>query len=102
MPHLDVCRNLEYGQRQRVAIVRALLASPRLLLMDEPLASLDTTSKAEILSCFERLHRHLRIPIVYVTHALDEADRLAEHRDAAETVVQRWQTEGRVRLDVID
>ncbi|MCG5540126.1 MULTISPECIES: molybdenum ABC transporter ATP-binding protein [unclassified Halorhodospira] len=71
--------SLSGGQRQRVAIGRALLAAPRLLLMDEPLASLDTATRAEILPYFERLHRHLRIPIVYVTHALDEAARLADH-----------------------
>ncbi|MCE8018062.1 molybdenum ABC transporter ATP-binding protein [Halomonas sp. MCCC 1A17488] len=70
---------LSGGQRQRVAIARALLASPRLLLMDEPMASLDATSKAEILPYLERLHAHLEIPVVYVSHALDEVTRLADH-----------------------
>jgi molybdate transport system ATP-binding protein len=69
---------LSGGERQRVAIGRALLASPRLLLMDEPLASLDTARKAEILHYVERLRDELQIPIVYVSHALDEVVRLAD------------------------
>ncbi len=70
---------LSGGERQRVAIARALLASPRLLLMDEPLAALDAQRKAEILPCLERLHRELALPVVYVTHAMDEVARLADH-----------------------
>jgi molybdate transport system ATP-binding protein len=114
-PHLDVRRNLDYGQRriasdqrripldqvvdllgigtlmarrpdtlsggerQRVAIARALATSPRLLLMDEPLAALDAARKAEVLPYLERLHRELAIPVLYVSHALDEVARLANH-----------------------
>lgn len=70
---------LSGGERQRVAIGRALLTSPRLLLMDEPLSALDTTSKQEILPYLERLHRELDIPMLYVSHALDEVARLADH-----------------------
>lgn len=70
---------LSGGQQQRVAIARALLASPKLLLMDEPLASLDGDSKAEILPFLERLHSQLDMPVLYVTHALDELARLADH-----------------------
>jgi molybdate transport system ATP-binding protein len=70
---------LSGGERQRVAIARALLTSPRLLLMDEPLAALDAGRKAEILPYLEHLHEELAMPIVYVTHALDEVMRLADH-----------------------
>ncbi|MDO8329485.1 MAG: molybdenum ABC transporter ATP-binding protein [Fluviicoccus sp.] len=70
---------LSGGQQQRVAIARALLTSPRLLLMDEPLASLDLDSKAEILPYLERLRQTMQLPIVYVTHAPEEMTRLADH-----------------------
>ncbi|MDD5058794.1 MAG: molybdenum ABC transporter ATP-binding protein [Sideroxydans sp.] len=70
---------LSGGERQRVAIGRALLTSPRILLMDEPLSALDSTSKQEILPYLERLHRELNIPVLYVSHALDEVARLADH-----------------------
>jgi molybdate transport system ATP-binding protein len=70
---------LSGGERQRVAIGRALLTSPRLLLMDEPLSALDTASKQDILPYLERLHRELKIPVLYVSHALDEVARLADH-----------------------
>jgi molybdate transport system ATP-binding protein len=68
---------LSGGERQRVAIGRALLASPRLLLMDEPLASLDEARKAEILPYIERLRDETGIPIVYVSHSVEEVARLA-------------------------
>jgi len=70
---------LSGGERQRVGIARALLASPRLLLMDEPLAALDTGSKQEILPYLERLHEELDIPVLYVSHAQEEIARLADH-----------------------
>ncbi|MCH8530021.1 MAG: molybdenum ABC transporter ATP-binding protein [Saccharospirillum sp.] len=70
---------LSGGQRQRVALGRALLTSPDLLLMDEPLASLDSTSKADILPYLERLHRSLAIPVLYVSHSQEEVLRLADH-----------------------
>ncbi len=70
---------LSGGERQRVAIARALATAPRLLLMDEPLAALDGQRKAEILPYLERLHRELALPILYVTHAMDEVARLADH-----------------------
>lgn len=69
--------HLSGGEKQRVAIGRALIASPRLILMDEPLASLDDARKAEILPYVERLRDETKIPIVYVSHSIAEVSRLA-------------------------
>jgi molybdate transport system ATP-binding protein len=69
---------LSGGERQRVAIGRALLAQPRLLLMDEPLASLDAARKSEILPYLADIKTELRLPVLYVTHAMEEAARLAD------------------------
>jgi molybdate transport system ATP-binding protein len=69
---------LSGGEKQRVAIGRALLASPRLLLMDEPLASLDGPRKSELLPFIARLPQEFSIPILYVTHAVDEIVQLAD------------------------
>jgi molybdate transport system ATP-binding protein len=71
-------RDLSGGEKQRVAIGRALLSNPRILLMDEPLASLDAPRKAQILPFIERLRDELRVPIIYVSHAMDEIVRLAD------------------------
>jgi molybdate transport system ATP-binding protein len=68
---------LSGGERQRVAIGRALLAAPRMLVMDEPLASLDMERKAEILPFIERLRDEVALPIVYVSHVIEEVARLA-------------------------
>jgi molybdate transport system ATP-binding protein len=70
--------DLSGGEKQRVALGRALLANPRLLLMDEPLANLDQPRKDEVLPFIERLRDELAIPIVYVSHAMEEIVRLAD------------------------
>jgi molybdate transport system ATP-binding protein len=80
---------LSGGEKQRVAIGRALLANPLLLLMDEPLASLDAARKDEILPYLERLRDETNVPIVYVSHSIGEVARLAS------TIV--LVAEGRVR-----
>jgi molybdate transport system ATP-binding protein len=72
-------RNLSGGEKQRVAIGRALLSSPRLLLMDEPLANLDAPHKREILPYIERLSSQFGIPLIYVTHAAEELARIANN-----------------------
>lgn len=69
---------LSGGEKQRVAIGRALLTSPSLLLMDEPLASLDAARKGEVLPFIARLPREFSIPILYVSHSLDEILNLAD------------------------
>ncbi|AWD23288.1 molybdenum ABC transporter ATP-binding protein [Fuscovulum blasticum] len=68
---------LSGGERQRVALGRAFLAAPNLLLMDEPLAALDEERKAEIMPLIERLRDEARVPILYVSHSLPEVARLA-------------------------
>ncbi|SDG99578.1 molybdate transport system ATP-binding protein [Vibrio xiamenensis] len=70
---------LSGGEKQRVAIGRALLSKPDILLMDEPLASLDLPRKREVLPFLEQLTERVKLPIVYVSHSLDEVLRLARH-----------------------
>jgi len=77
--HRRAPATLSGGERQRVALGRALLAQPRLLLLDEPLASLDQGRKEEVLPFLERLRDELGLPMVYVSHAMPEVVRLADH-----------------------
>lgn len=94
---------LSGGERQRVAIARALAVSPRLLLLDEPLAALDQARKQEVLPYLERLHETLEIPVLYVSHAIDEVARLADHLlilDAGRVVAQGSPTDLMRRADL--
>jgi molybdate transport system ATP-binding protein len=94
---------LSGGERQRVAIARALATSPALLLMDEPLAALDARRKAEVLPYLDRLHEELGIPIVYVSHAIDEVARLADHlvlMDAGRVLAEGLLPDMLARLDL--
>jgi len=70
---------LSGGEAQRVAIARALLCSPRFVLMDEPLASLDQARKDEILPFLDRLHAESDVPVIYVSHNIDEVCRLCDY-----------------------
>jgi molybdate transport system ATP-binding protein len=74
MPH-----QLSGGERQRVAIARAIAMQPQLLLMDEPLASLDAARRQEIFPWLSKLRDELKMPMLYVTHSADEVARLADH-----------------------
>jgi molybdate transport system ATP-binding protein len=69
---------LSRGQQQRVAIARALLSAPDILLLDEPLANIDLASRTQILGHLERLQREIKLPMIYVSHDMEELARLAD------------------------
>lgn len=71
--------SLSGGERQRVAVARALCSNPQIMLMDEPLAALDRDSKRQILSVLESVSREFAVPMIYVSHSLNEVARLADH-----------------------
>ncbi|MDJ0813064.1 MAG: molybdenum ABC transporter ATP-binding protein [Woeseiaceae bacterium] len=94
---------LSGGEAQRVAIARALLSAPKLVLMDEPLASLDRARRDEILPFLERLHAEARIPIIYVSHNIDEVCRLCDHlvvMEAGRVLASGVLQDVLVRLDI--
>lgn len=72
-------QKLSGGEKQRVAIGRALLSHPEILLMDEPLASLDVARKQELIDYIKLIHSHYKIPILYVSHSVDEILQLADN-----------------------
>jgi molybdate transport system ATP-binding protein len=96
---------LSGGERQRVGLGRALLAQPRLLLLDEPLASLDAARREEVLPYLEALRERLALPMVYVSHQFEEVLRLATHvvlMDAGRVLVQGTLAEVSLRPELRD
>lgn len=94
---------LSGGERQRVSMVRALLSDPALLLFDEPLSALDVTVRSDLLGCLESLHGALDVPMIYVSHNIDEVARLADHivvLDAGHVVAQGPLQSTLTRLDL--
>ena len=71
-------RELSGGQRQRVGVARALAVDPPIVLMDEPFGALDATTRQELRSEFQRIRRHLRQTVIFVTHDMDEAFALGD------------------------
>lgn len=92
-------RTLSGGEAQRVAIGRALLAGPSMLLMDEPLSSLDAPRREEIMTVIERIRDELRVPILYVSHDRGEIERLADEIVPISETEQPLAFDGTIRPD---
>ncbi len=95
--------NLSGGEKQRVAIGRALLSDPSVLLLDEPLAALDSARKQEILPWLEKLRDEADMPVIYVSHAIEEVTRLADTMvllDAGKVVASGLVADVMTRLDL--
>ena len=93
--------NLSGGEKQRVALGRALLTSPKLLLMDEPLAALDAQRKTEIIPFIRKIEKELSIPIIYVTHSMSEVLQLVDTMVILkEGKVVKWGPVGKVFADI--
>lgn len=95
--------HLSGGERQRVAMVQALLSDPALLLFDEPLSALDGAARGDLMACLESLHATLRVPMIYVSHNVDEVARLADHlvlMEAGHVVAQGSLQDTLTRLDL--
>ena len=94
---------LSGGERQRVSMVRALLSDPALLMFDEPLSALDGPARIDLLECLESLHATLQVPMIYVSHNVDEVARLADHLvllEAGHVVAQGALQDTLARMDL--
>jgi molybdate transport system ATP-binding protein len=94
---------LSGGERQRVSMVRALLSDPALLMFDEPLSALDGPARTDLLECLESLHATLQVPMIYVSHNVDEVARLADHlvlMEGGHVVAQGGLQDTLTRLDL--
>lgn len=95
-------QQLSGGEKQKIAICRAILSNPQLFLMDEPLASVDEDSKSEILNFIKTLNQNYKIPILYVSHSQTEVSRLASQIIKLERgkIIENYETKKDVSLEI--